>query len=193
MTVRAKTLVKDKFWIVEQNGQKLGTLQKQSDNGWIFLSKQDQRQVFHTEESLFTKFGFNIFENPEIKKGQDYILLVDDDKTTHDVVRRAIKKEGHTVYSCFDGDEGIEQARKVLTKLILLDVLMPGRDEWSVLKELKKDKKLKDIPVVITSVLNEESMANSLGADDYMKKPIDRTFFINIVQRYITEKNQKVL
>ena len=55
------------------------------------------------------------------------------------------------------------------------------------------DKKLKDIPVVITSVLNEESMANSLGADDYMKKPIDRTFFINIVKRYITEKNQKVL
>ena len=133
------------------------------------------------------------FENPEIKKGQDYILLVDDDKTTHDVVRRAIKKEGHTVYSCFDGDEGIEQARKFLPKLILLDVLMPGRDGWSVLKELKKDKKLKDIPVVITSVLNEESMANSLGADDYMKKPIDRTFFINIVKRYITEKNQKVL
>ena len=61
MTVRAKTLVKDKFWIVEQNGQKLGTLQKQEDNGWIFLSKQDknQRQVFHTQESLFSKFGFN--------------------------------------------------------------------------------------------------------------------------------------
>ena len=41
MTVRAKTLVKDKFWIVEQNGQKLGTLQKKDDNGWIFLSKKD--------------------------------------------------------------------------------------------------------------------------------------------------------
>jgi hypothetical protein len=62
VTVRAKTLVKDKFWIVEQNGQKLGTLQKQEDNGWIFLSKKDQRQVFHTQESLFTRFGFNIFE-----------------------------------------------------------------------------------------------------------------------------------
>ena len=65
MTVRAKTLVKDKFWIVEQNGQKLGTLSKQDDNGWIFLSKQDQRQVFHTQESLFTKFGFEIFDNVE--------------------------------------------------------------------------------------------------------------------------------
>ena len=64
MTVRAKTLVKDKFWIMEQNGEKLGTLQKQEDNGWIFLSKQDKndRQVFHTQESLFTKFGFGIFD-----------------------------------------------------------------------------------------------------------------------------------
>ena len=71
------------------------------------------------------------FENPEIQKGDEYILLVDDDKATHDVVKRAIKKEGHTVFSCFDGDEGIEQARKVEPKLILLDVLMPGRDGWS--------------------------------------------------------------
>ena len=62
MTVKAKTLIKDKFWIVEQNGQKLGTLQKKDDNGWIFLSKQDKKQIYHTQESLFTKFGFNIFE-----------------------------------------------------------------------------------------------------------------------------------
>ena len=61
MTVKAKTLVKDKFWIVEEHGQKLGTLQKKDDNGWIFLSKKDHRQVFHTQESLFTRFGFNIF------------------------------------------------------------------------------------------------------------------------------------
>ena len=68
MTVRAKTLVKNKFWIVEQNGQKLGTLQKQEDNGWIFLSKQDKRQVFHTQESLFTKFGFGIFDESNISE-----------------------------------------------------------------------------------------------------------------------------
>ena len=59
MTVRAKTLIKDKFWIVEEHGQKLGTLQKKDDNGWLFLSKKDHRQIFHTQESLFTKFGFN--------------------------------------------------------------------------------------------------------------------------------------
>tara|TARA_X000000950_G_C13470030_1_gene479389 strand:+ start:36 stop:560 length:525 start_codon:yes stop_codon:yes gene_type:complete len=61
MTVRAKTLIKDKFWIVEENGQKLGTLQKKDDNGWIFLTKADKRQVYHTPESLQEKFGIDIF------------------------------------------------------------------------------------------------------------------------------------
>ena len=57
MTVRAKTLVKDKFWIIEQNGQKLGTLQKQDDNGWIFLTKQKDRhkQKRQTQTNSKTK------------------------------------------------------------------------------------------------------------------------------------------
>jgi len=68
MTVRAKSLVKDKFWIVEENGTKLGTLQKQNDNGWIFLSKTDKREVFHTQESLFQKFGFQVFDETAVKQ-----------------------------------------------------------------------------------------------------------------------------
>ena len=73
MTVRAKTLVKNKFWIVEQNGENLGTLQKKEDNGWIFLSKKDSRQVFHTSESLFTRFGVDIFEQSNTPKIEDEI------------------------------------------------------------------------------------------------------------------------
>ena len=73
MTVRATTLVKDKFWIVEQNGQKLGTLQKQENNGWVFLSKKDSRQVFHTPESLFTKFGVDIFAESSTPRIEDEV------------------------------------------------------------------------------------------------------------------------
>ena len=61
MTLRAKILVKDKFWIIEENGQKLGTLQKKDDNGWVFLGKKDQRQEYPTPESLYEKFGAGIF------------------------------------------------------------------------------------------------------------------------------------
>ena len=67
MTINAKTLVKDKFWIIEENGSKLGTLQKKDGNGWIFLSKQDNKQIFHTPESLREKFGIDIFAVEEQK------------------------------------------------------------------------------------------------------------------------------
>ena len=79
MTVIAKTLVKNKFWIIKQDGQKLGTLQKKDDNGWIFLSKKDHRQVFYTQESLFTKFGFNIFE----EKREESIVKQTDNFEVH--------------------------------------------------------------------------------------------------------------
>ena len=67
--IRAKTLVKDKFWIVEQNGQKLGTLQKKDNNGWIYLNKSEKEtQVYPNTESLFEKFGFNIFDQQEVTR-----------------------------------------------------------------------------------------------------------------------------
>ena len=81
MTVRAKTLVKDKFWIVEENGNKLGTLQKKDNNGWIFLNKADKRQVYITQESLFQKFGINIFE--ETKEPQQKEII--EEQTTFEV------------------------------------------------------------------------------------------------------------
>jgi hypothetical protein len=61
--INAKTLVKDRFWIIEKNGQKLGTLQKEDSNGWIFLGRQQEKEVFHTQDSLYEKFGQGIFAN----------------------------------------------------------------------------------------------------------------------------------
>jgi len=62
MGINAKTLVKDRFWIIEENGTKLGTLQKQEDNGWIFLGKTT-RMEFPTKDSLYENFGDGIFAN----------------------------------------------------------------------------------------------------------------------------------
>ena len=63
MAINAKTLIKDKFWIIEEDGQKLGTLQKQENNGWIFLSKREKKEIFHTNESLREKFGIDILKS----------------------------------------------------------------------------------------------------------------------------------
>ena len=74
MTVNAKTLVKDKFWILEENGQKLGTLQKKDGNGWIFLSKADSREVFHTPESLRERFGIDVLTPAPIEIKTEEII-----------------------------------------------------------------------------------------------------------------------
>jgi len=61
MNTKAKTLIKDKFWILEKNGQKIGTLQKKDGNGWIFLGKEKSQETFNTSDSLYAKFGIDVF------------------------------------------------------------------------------------------------------------------------------------
>ena len=123
------------------------------------------------------------------------VVLVDDDVAMHDLIKRTISKLSLTLIGATNSEKGMELIREVKPKLILLDVLMPGRDGWSLLKECKTDKELKDIPVIMISQLNQSNLAASLGANDYLTKPIDRSHFVNTVQRLLGAgaKNQKVL
>jgi signal transduction histidine kinase/CheY-like chemotaxis protein len=123
------------------------------------------------------------------------VVLVDDDVAMHDLIKRTISKLNLTLLGATNSEKGMELIREVKPKLILLDVLMPGRDGWSLLKECKTDKDLKDIPVIMISQLNQSNLASSLGANDYLTKPIDRTHFINTLKRILgtDTQNQKVL
>ena len=123
------------------------------------------------------------------------VVLVDDDVAMHDLIKRTISKLNLTLLGATNSEKGMELIREVKPKLILLDVLMPGRDGWSFLKECKTDKDLKNIPVIMISQLNQSNLASSLGANDYLTKPIDRTHFINTLKRILgaDTQNQKVL
>ena len=123
------------------------------------------------------------------------VVLVDDDVAMHDLIKRTISKLNLTLLGATNSEKGMELIREVKPKLILLDVLMPGRDGWSLLKECKTDQELKDIPVIMISQLNQSNLASSLGANDYLTKPIDRTHFINTLKRILgtDTRNQKVL
>ena len=67
---------------------------------------------------------------------------------------------------------------------------MPGRDGWSLLKECKTDQDLKNIPVIMISQLNQSNLAASLGANDYLTKPIDRNLFVNTGKRILGNQTQ---
>src|ERR1035437_3858379 len=98
------------------------------------------------------------------------------------LLARTLEKEGYRVLSARNGVEALALARQHRPQAITLDVLMPQMEGWAALKELKADAELRDIPVIMVSVLNERGMAIPLGAADFMTKPIDRKRLAAILQ-----------
>ena len=133
--------------------------------------------------------------NVENIDNENICVLIDDDVAMHDLIRRTIVKAGMRLIGATDGEQGLKMVRELKPKLILLDVLMPGRDGWSILRECKSDDELKDIPVVMVSQMSQENLASSLGADDYLTKPIDRAKFLKTVSSLIgaDHKNKTIL
>ncbi len=109
----------------------------------------------------------------EAANGQDLVLVVDDEPSAREVVSRFLEREGFRVRTVGDGESGIELARKLRPCAILLDVIMPRMDGWAVLTALKADPALSGIPVIMVSSVNERSLGFSLGAADYLTKPVE--------------------
>ncbi len=103
----------------------------------------------------------------------DCVLVIDDDPAARDLLARFLEREGHRVCIAADGRAGLELAHSAAPRLILLDVMMPQMDGWSVLSALKADPALSAIPVVMTTFMADQNLAYSLGAADYLMKPIE--------------------
>jgi CheY-like chemotaxis protein len=119
----------------------------------------------------------------KLEESEKVVVLIDDDVPMHDLIRRTLSKIGLTLVGATDSEKGMQIVREMKPRLLLLDVLMPGRDGWSILKECKSDPELSDMPVVMVSQLSQDVLAESLGADDYLTKPIDRSLFLDTVTR----------
>ena len=114
-----------------------------------------------------------------------YVVLIDDDPAIHEVVKRTLNKANINLIGTTDGERGLQIIRDKKPGLILLDVYMSGRDGWSILREIKTDEEIKDVPVAMVTQLSEEKFAESLGADGYFTKPIDRAVFVQEVNRLL--------
>ena len=83
-----------------------------------------------------------------------------------------------------DGEAGIAAARANVPDAIILDVLLPGIDGWEVLRRLKGDPALRDVPVVVVTVVDERNVAMNLGAVDYFLKPVRREALLARLSQY---------
>jgi signal transduction histidine kinase/DNA-binding response OmpR family regulator len=102
------------------------------------------------------------------------VLVVDDDPAARDLLTANLKGAGYRLIHAASGTEALNLARMVRPDAITLDVLMPKPDGWDVLTALKADAQLRDIPVIMVTVLSERGIGLSLGAVEVLTKPVDR-------------------
>jgi len=114
----------------------------------------------------------------------DTVLVVDDDETVRELMRRFLEREGYRVATASDGEEALRLARELRPAVITLDVLMPGLDGWDVLTRLKSDPELAAIPVVMVTIVDEERRGYALGAAEYLEKPVERARLRAILEGY---------
>ena len=116
----------------------------------------------------------NTSENHDHIKGK--ILIVDDNKSNCEMIERQLVKEGHKTKICFDGQQALDELKKENYDTVLLDVLMPKKNGYEVLMEMKKNLETKDIPVIMISGFKEEDTivrCIEAGVDEYLTKPIN--------------------
>ncbi len=115
---------------------------------------------------------------------RELVLVIDDDTTQLELMARFLERTGYTARVAPDGPTGLSLARKLTPHAILLDVTMPGMDGWSVLTALKADPGLSDIPVVMVTFAEDRALASSLGAADYVMKPVDWNRLALVMDRF---------
>lgn len=99
------------------------------------------------------------------------MLIVEDERSISDILEFNLKKEGYKVVQAFDGEEGLEKVYQCLPDLILLDIMLPKKDGFQVLKQVRKEFK---VPVLMLTAKEDEVdkvLGLELGADDYVTKP----------------------
>jgi CheY-like chemotaxis protein len=101
--------------------------------------------------------------------------------------------EGFEFYGVADSRNAIDVVRQYKPVLVTLDVLMPDKDGWQVLQELKSDPALKEIPVVIHTVIENKALAVSLGAESYLVKPVPAEKIVSVIRKYTGTDEGEIL
>jgi CheY-like chemotaxis protein len=112
------------------------------------------------------------------------ILVIDDDPEACELIERNLTKDGFKVVTATSGEQGLRLAHDIQPAVITLDVMMPDMDGWSVLRALKADPTLRHIPVIMLTMMDDRSRGYSLGAVDYLTKPVDREQLSKTLSRY---------
>lgn len=113
------------------------------------------------------------------------ILVIDDDFIMRKLLKTYLNGLGYQTATADNGEAGLSLAKQLHPHAILLDVMMPGMDGWSVLSAIKKDPELATIPIIMVSIVEDKNIGELLGAAEYLIKPVRRNDLNTILQKHL--------
>jgi two-component system alkaline phosphatase synthesis response regulator PhoP len=119
------------------------------------------------------------------------ILIIDDESDLVETIRFPLETEGFHVLVSYNGEDGLNQARKENPDLILLDLMLPKLDGYKVCRLLKFDERYKHIPIFMLTAKTQEKdkiLGKETGADEYLTKPFDLDELIAKIKAYLSVK-----
>ena len=148
------------------------TVTSAPDVGSTFTLRMPAK-VLTKQPKIVNNATHKLTRSPFPSQSRPKILVIDDDKDIRSVVAEVLSMSGYDVVEAASGQQGLDHVSRFVPHLILLDVMMPGIDGWTVLSKLQDNPKLADVPVIVLSALGEVEMAMSLGAASVLLKPVD--------------------
>ncbi len=121
------------------------------------------------------------------------ILIIEDDPRSAELLRRSLEKAGYRTLIAADGKQGLEMAQAHKPAAITCDVMMPHMDGWTVLHALKDNAETNDIPVIMVSMLQDKHLGFSLGAADFLTKPVDQNRLHSLMRKLVHQQHAHVL
>jgi len=113
------------------------------------------------------------------------VLVVDDEPPARELLASYLEGEGYTVTTVGSGAEAVEKACQLRPDAITLDILMPGGSGFGTLSELKKTAETAHIPIIVVSVVDQKEMAFTLGAADYLVKPVQKSVLLAALRKHL--------
>ena len=123
-------------------------------------------------------------------KSVSRILLVEDEKEISELLSTFLEKNGFEVVACQDGDSALENFKNEKFSLIMLDLMLPGKDGYEILREIRSQEKAAHTPVILLSALAQKTEIEKglkAGADFYITKPYENKFLLEQIKRLLNE------
>ena len=121
------------------------------------------------------------------------VLVIDDDEAINELIRVNLELAGYKVISAFDGNKGYAFAKQELPDIIVLDVMMPEVDGYTVAKRIRENAETKDIPIIMLTALNmlqNKVQGFNIGVDDYLVKPFEMEELLVRIKALLKRTNQ---